>query len=128
VPRRYLALPLVVGVGAQHVAAEFLAKLVRYPMIAHQVEASVLVADRRWNLYLKGGVEVQLPEFAPERALQQLVELDRSKKLLARDIVKVDLRLPDRVTVRLSDDAYAARDAALKAADKNKKKRKGGEA
>ena len=128
VPRRYLALPLVVGVGAQQAAAEFLAKLVRYPVIAHQVEASVLVANRRWNLYLKGGIEVQLPEFAPERALQRLVALDRAKKLLARDIVKVDLRLPDRVTVRLSDDAYAARDAALKAADKNKKKRRGGEA
>jgi len=97
-------------------------------VIAHQVEASVLVADRRWNLYLKGGIEIQLPEFAPERALRRLLELDRSKKLLTRDIVKVDLRLPDRVTVRLSDEAAAARDAALKAVDKKKKKRGGGEA
>ncbi len=128
VPHRFLKLPLVVGVGAQREAAGFLAALTRYPAIAHQVEASVLVADRRWNLYLKGGIEVQLPEAAPEHALQRLVELDRSKKLLTRDIVKVDLRLPDRVTVRLSDEAAAARDAALKAADKNKKKRKGGEA
>ena len=128
VPRRYLALPLVVGEGAQHAAAGFIATLTRYPTIAHLVEASVLVADRRWNLYLKGGIEVQLPEEAPEHALRELVELARSKQLFARDIVKVDLRLADRVTVRLSDAAAAARDAALKAADKAKKKRKGGEA
>ena len=130
VAHRFDSLPLVVGEGAQHVAAGFLAKLARYPEIAHLVTASVLVADRRWNLYLKDGVEVQLPEFAPEHALQLLVDLDRSKHLLSRDIVKVDLRLPDRVSVRLSDEAAAARDAALKAAaDKEKKKkRKGGEA
>ena len=44
-----------------------------------------------------------LPEAEPERALQTLVDLDRDKKLLSRDIADVDLRLPDRVTVRLSD-------------------------
>ncbi len=58
-----------------------------------------------------------------------LVDLDRDKKLLSRDIVAVDLRLSDRVTVRQSDAAAAARDEALKAAEKDKKaKRKGSEA
>jgi len=37
------------------------------------------------------------------------------------------LRLPDRVSVRLSDAAAAARDAALKAAEKDKKKLKAAE-
>jgi cell division protein FtsQ len=90
----------------------------------------VLVAERRWNLHLKGGVEVLLPEREPERALTTLVDLNRIKKLLDRDIMVVDLRLPDRVTVRLSDGAAAARDEAIKA-DKEKKakaKRKGQEA
>jgi cell division protein FtsQ len=50
-----------------------------------------------------------------------LVDLDRSKKLLSRDIVTVDLRLADRVTVRQSDAVAAARDEALKAAEKAKK-------
>ncbi len=69
-----------------------------------------------------------LPERAPAHALALLVDLDRDKKLLSRDIVKVDLRLPDRVTVRQSDAAAAAREEALKAAEKNKAKKKGGEA
>jgi cell division protein FtsQ len=52
------------------------------------------------------------------------VALDREKKILSRDILAIDLRLPDRVTVRLSDAAAAAREEALK----DKKKKKGGEA
>ena len=130
VPQRFAALPRVVGNGAEHAAQEFLDLLKRYPAIAQSVEASVLVAERRWNLHLKGGVEVLLPEREPERALTTLVDLDRDKKLLSRDIVAVDLRLADRVTVRQSDAAAAVRDEALKAAaDKDKKaKRKGHEA
>jgi cell division protein FtsQ len=129
VAQRFASLPLVVGNGAERTAQDFLDLLKRYPVIAKSVDASVLVAERRWNLHLKGGVEVLLPERDPEHALRMLVDLDRDKKLLSRDIVAVDLRLPDRVTVRQSDAAAAARDEALKAAEKDKKaKRKGSDA
>jgi len=128
VPRRFAALPQVVGKGAERAAAAFLELLARHSGIARLVEASVLVAERRWNLHLQGGVEVLLPEAAVERALTTLADLARDKNLLTRDIVAVDLRLNDRVTVRLSDAAASARDEALKAADKDKKKRKGSEA
>ena len=128
VPRRYAALPQVVGRGAERQAADFLDLLAHYPGIARLVEASVLVAERRWNLHLTGGVEVLLPETELEQALRTLVNLDRDKKLLTRDIVAVDLRLADRVTVRLSDGAAAARNDALKALEKTKKKGKGSEA
>jgi cell division protein FtsQ len=130
VPQRFAALPLVVGRGAEHAAENFLGLVKRYPDIAKQVEASVLVAERRWNLRLKGGVDVLLPEREPEQALHTLVDLDRAKKLLTRDIVAVDMRQSDRVTVRQSDAAASARDEALKAAaDKDKKaKRKGTDA
>ena len=128
VPPAFSSLPLVVGKGAAHTGFQFIELIKRYPDIARRVDASVLVADRRWNLHLKSGVEVLLPEVAPDHALQVLAELDRDKKLLSRDITKVDLRLPDRVTVRLSDAAAAAREEAIKAAEKNKKKKNGGEA
>ncbi len=121
VPERFASLPQVVGTGAERAARDFLSVLSRYPDIAQSVEAAVLVAERRWNLHLKSGVEVLLPERDPETALTTLVDLDRAKKLLSRDIVLVDLRLPDRVTVRQSDAAAAARDEALKAAEKAKK-------
>jgi cell division protein FtsQ len=89
------------------------------------LRASVLVADRRWNLHLNNGIDVRLPDSNVADALDRLVALDRDKKLLSRDITTVDLRLPDRVTVRLSDAAAQARDEVLKA---NAKKKKGGDA
>jgi cell division protein FtsQ len=121
---RYFGLPLVVGRGAQREARNFLAKLDSYPDIRSAVRASIRVAERRWNLRLKSGMDVRLPEANVEQALDTLVGLDRDKKLLSRDIVAIDLRLPDRVTVRLSDSAAQARDEALK----DKKKKKGGDA
>jgi len=121
---RYLRLPLVVGWGAERQARDFLAIVERYPDIQTLLRASVLVADRRWNLRLNNGIDVRLPETNVEQALDRLVALDREKKLLSRDIVAVDLRLPDRVTVRLSDAAAQAREDALK----DKKKKKGGDA
>jgi len=125
VENRYLDLPLVVGHGAQRQAKDFLAIVDRYPDIRSALRASILVADRRWDLRLTNGINVQLPETDVEGALDRLVALDRDKKLLSRDITVVDLRLPDRVTVRLSDAAAQARDAALKA---NMPKKKGGDA
>ncbi len=121
---RYRALPLVVGLGAAGQAKDFLAVLDRYPDIRSQLRASILVAQRRWNLHLANGVDVRLPETDIETALDRLMRLDRDKKLLSRDITAVDLRLPDRVTVHLSDAAAQARDEALS----SKRKKKGGDA
>ena len=121
---RYRELPLVVGRGAERQAKDFLAVIDRYPDIRSQLRASILVAERRWNLRLSNGVDVRLPETGVEQALDRLVALDRDKKLLSRDIVAVDLRLPDRVTVRLSDAAAQGREEALK----DKKKKKAGDA
>jgi len=118
-------LPLVVGAGAAAQAQDFLAVLDAHPDIRRQVRASVLVAERRWNLKLKNGVDVRLPESDVAQALDRLADLDRDKRLIGRDIAAIDLRLPDRVSVTLSDEAAEARAEAFK--DK-KVKHKGGDA
>jgi cell division protein FtsQ len=117
----FASLPLVVGVGAESRAKEFLALLDKYPLVRGQLHAAVLVAERRWNVMLKNGIDVRLPEADVEQALDALVKLDRDDKILSRDIAAIDLRLPDRVTVQLSDDAAAARAEALKAKAPKKK-------
>jgi cell division protein FtsQ len=117
-------LPLVVGPGAAVRAHDFLSLIDRYPVLHEQMRAAILVADRRWNLLLKSGLAVRLPEEGVAAALDTLVALDRDKKILSRDITAIDLRLPDRLTVRLSDDAAKAREQALQ----DKKKKKGGSA
>jgi len=119
-------LPLVVGEGAAKRARTFLALLDRYPALREDVRAAVLVAERRWNLKFKSGLDVRLPEHDAARALDMLVALDREKKLLTRDVTAIDLRLPGRISVRLSDEAAKAREEAEKA--KKKQPRRGGNA
>jgi cell division protein FtsQ len=121
---RLVQLPLVVGAGAQTKAREFLALLDRHPALRDLVSASILVGERRWNLRLQNGIDVRLPESDVTAALERLVALDREKNLLTRDIVAIDLRIPDRLTVRLSDGLAQARLDALK----EKAKKKGGSA
>jgi cell division protein FtsQ len=132
VAMQFVSLPLVVGGGAEQRAKDFLALLDRFPALREQVYASVLVAERRWNLKLKNGIDVRLPENGAEGALETLAVLEREKKLLSRDIVAVDLRLADRVTVRLSDEAAQAREEALRERERqrelNKKPKRGGAA
>ena len=121
VAREYVNLPMFVGRGAETRAKDLLAVIERYPDIRDNLRASILVAERRWNLRLKNGIDIKLPEADIARALDQFAVLERDKKLTTRDITSIDLREADRVTVQLSDAAAQARDAAIKEKAKPKK-------
>jgi cell division protein FtsQ len=123
VSRRFLSLPLVVGKGAETRARDFLALLARYPQVRAATKAAVLVGERRWNLRLKDGLDIRLPENEVDNALAALSKLDKEDRLFSRDIVAVDMRLPDRLTVQLSEDAAKAREELFK--DKKSKKKAG---
>lgn len=101
----YGNLPLIVGDDAPRHAAELIDLLGREPSIGARVEAAIRVSRRRWNLKLDNGVEIRLPEEGMEVAFDRLARLERTERLLSRDIVVVDLRQPDRLLVRLSDGA-----------------------
>ena len=45
-----------------------------------------------------------LPEDGPEAAWARLAELEHSSRLLARDVQIVDMRLPDRLVVRVTPE------------------------
>jgi cell division protein FtsQ len=121
VSRRFLMLPLVVGKGADTQARDFLALLARYPQVQSVTRAAIFVGERRWNLRLKDGIDIRLPEQDVGNALAALTKLDKDEKLFSKDIVAVDMRLPDRLVVQLSDDAAKAREEAFKAKQPKKK-------
>lgn len=97
---RFPDLPLVVGQGAPPVAAALLDTLKTLPDVGDRVVAAVRVGQRRWNLQLKNGVVVMLPEEDEPAALARLHDLQSQQSLLDRPLVFVDLRLPDRLVVR----------------------------
>jgi cell division protein FtsQ len=121
--RRFISLPLVVGKGAESRAKDFLALLARYPQVHAVTKAAIFVGERRWNLRLKDGLDIRLPEHDVGNALAALSRLDKEDRLFSRDIVAVDMRLPDRLTVQLSDEAAKAREELFK--DKKSKKKAG---
>lgn len=99
-------LPIVTGRGAAENVAALLADLARFPEIGGRVKAAVRVGDRRWDIKLDSvatGVEVRLPEIDGAAAIGRLAELDRKHRLLERDVALIDLRMPDRMVVRLGD-------------------------
>ncbi|WP_375675624.1 cell division protein FtsQ/DivIB [Bartonella sp. AP9QHHD] len=97
-------LPLVVGQGAQNAAKVFIQALSVYPEVYDRIRAFVRVGDRRWDLVLNNGMRVMLPENGALERLSSLSSSGTMQDLLSRDILSVDLRLADRITVSLSDE------------------------
>jgi cell division protein FtsQ len=106
---RSLDLPFVVGEGANERLAEFLSLLDAAQELRPKIYAGVLVGGRRWNLKMKSGLDVKLPETDPLSAVTTLVALQRQSRILERDVLWLDLRTEGRAFARLSADAAAAR-------------------
>jgi cell division protein FtsQ len=119
---RLSKLPQIIGVGGAADAAPFLEKMARHPELAARVKAYVRVAERRWDLRLANGITVKLPEYGEDEAIASLLKFDQADALLSRDISTVDLRLPDRLVLQLTDGAMERRTAELDAQEKARKK------
>ncbi|WP_336279573.1 cell division protein FtsQ/DivIB [Bartonella sp. CB175] len=119
-------LPLVVGQGAQNAARTFIQALSAYPQLYDRVHAYVRVGDRRWDLVLNNGVRVMLPESGALKRIASLIKTGAVQDLFSRDILSVDLRLFDRITVSLSDEALERRSAAVAEEERLLKMQKAG--
>ncbi len=104
-PEAFARLPLVVGEDAPRHASDLLAMLDSEPELRPLVSAAVRVRGRRWNVRLDGGIDVRLPEQDPAAAWAQLARIQREHGVLARDVIMIDLRMPDRLVVRTAPGA-----------------------
>ena len=101
---RFANLPTVVGGDqARHSAADLIDLLSSEPDLAARVTAIILVGDRRWDLRIDNAIEVMLPEDDAAGAWTRLAKLERINRLLQRDVQTVDMRLPDRLVMRVND-------------------------
>lgn len=94
-------LPILRGQGADTAAEALFGLLDTAPEIAKLVRGGTYVGNRRWDLQFDGGVLVKLPEKNAETALQYLARLHEERKILSVEDVMVDLRLEDRIVLRL---------------------------
>jgi len=111
---RYVDLPLVVGEGANERVKAFVALLDTQPSLKPLVRAGNWVGQRHWELQLKSGLTVKLPEADPAAAWARFAGLMRDYKLSEKALILVDLRLPDRAIFRLTEEAAAERNEEMK--------------
>ena len=108
---RFAKLPFVVGEGANLRIDEFLGLLNAAGDMREKIRAGILVSQRRWTLKMTSGVEVLLPDVDPKAVVERLARLEQDFRVLEKDVVSLDLRVPGKVYVRLTEEAAAAREA-----------------
>ena len=111
---RFAGLPLVVGDQANGRTREYLALLEAAGSLKPRIRAGTLVSGRRWTLKMQNGIDVRLPELGAPEAVARLVKLEREQKLLDKDVIAIDLRMADRVVVRLTEEAASVRAEVMK--------------
>lgn len=98
-------LPLIAGEGADAAVAEALQLVAAAAPIETRLRGLVRVGARRWDVVLDRDQRILLPAQGAVAALERVIALDAVSDMLGRDIQVVDLRNPDRPTVRLSPEA-----------------------
>ena len=111
---RFIDLPLVVGEQANLRNNDYLTLLEAAGPLKSRIRAGTLVSGRRWTLKMDNGMDVSLPERGAPDAVARLVKLEREQKILEKDVLAVDLRMADRVVVRLTEEAASARAESIK--------------
>lgn len=100
-------LPVIAGIGAEDNVPEALSILAAAGPILPRVRGLVRQGERRWDLILDRDQRLLLPETDPVRAVERAVALDAAEELFARDVTVFDLRMADRPTLRMTENAVA---------------------
>lgn len=98
-------LPLIAGAGADRALDEAMALTAAAGPLRQRVRGLVRVGERRWDLVLDRDQRIMLPAETPVRALERVIALSEAQDMLERDVLVVDMRLPERPTLRMSQGA-----------------------
>jgi len=98
-PSQFTHLTVVAGEDAGPQAHKILAILKTEPELFAEVWAISYRAKRRWDVHLKSGMEIRLPELDPVSAWSRLAIIDRNKQIINRDLAVIDLRVPQQLVV-----------------------------
>lgn len=92
-------LPVISGEGAATHAKLIIEALRTEPDLYADVWAIQRVSDRRWDVHLRTGLAVRLPEKDAVLAWSKLAILDRDTKIMKRDLATIDLRISGQLIV-----------------------------
>jgi cell division protein FtsQ len=101
-------LPLIAGEGAARHVPEALELIKTTKPIAGRLRGLVRMGARRWDVVLDRDQRIMLPEYDAIPALERVIALEGAQEVLSRDVSRVDMRLAQRPTVRLTQEATEA--------------------
>lgn len=82
--------------------------------VLKRIKVANFISKRRWNLILddiKDGITIKMPEDNVEKAWKKLLKLNTTNGILKRKLTIIDLRLKDKVVVKLKK---TPKDSALR--------------
>ncbi|UTW56413.1 cell division protein FtsQ/DivIB [Kordiimonas sp. SCSIO 12610] len=112
----YAYLPWVVGDGAAANARALFDMLNLAPELFANVKQAVRVGDRRWDIIFNNGIRVKLPEtalnpeteYGAEASWLRFAKIQNEHKLLSRELNVIDMRISDRVIMRITPEGERA--------------------
>lgn len=102
---RFKNLMILVGEDAPKQARDLVSMITVEPDLKKRVESAKWIGGRRWDLYLKNGVSVKLPEDDLGQAVRRLASAQGEARLMDRKIQSIDLRDPLRIVVQTEPGA-----------------------
>lgn len=111
---RFKNLLILVGEDAPAHAADLVIMINAEPDLKARVESAKWIGGRRWDLFLKNGVSVKLPEDDLGQAVRRLASAQGEAKLMDKKIQSIDLRDPLRIVVQTEPGAAEEYQAAYR--------------
>lgn len=100
-------LPVIAGEGAASHVDEAMNLIAAGAPLGDRLRGLVRLGDRRWDVVLDRNQRIMLPAEGAVQALERVIALDGVDEVLKRDIARIDLRLANRPTVRMTDNSTA---------------------
>lgn len=104
----HVMLPVIAGDGAHDAVPEALELYKVTGPLRSRLRGFERMGARRWDVVLDQGQRIMLPEDNAVRAFERTIAMDQAIQMLSRDLIVVDLRLPQRPTIRMGSDAIEA--------------------
>lgn len=111
----FSSLMLVVGEGGADEVGSLFSMLERHAMLYGRIKTAVRVGNRRWDLIFDNGVRVKLPEdfaskYSGSHAWSKFVRLQQKHRLLEREVSVIDMRIEDRIVMRVTPTGHRQMD------------------
>ena len=112
--QRFSGMLVVTGENAPRNAPYLTQIIAAEKDLAGRIEIARWIGDRRWDIKLKNGITLRLPEDDMELALKRLAEAQANDRVLDRMVETIDLRDPMRIVVQTAPGAAQKYDADYK--------------